>query len=149
MHDLGIQGYRLESVQLGGALMFRLARGSSRSSGPPPFGASVLIERSFTLETDSFVGEVDPVTWRNIERLAPLFMQEVTRCVCTPDGQLTLEFPGHTIRVVNETQYEPWEVRKDDGSLVVAVPGGELAMWGPSGSRPRPVDRRPGRRTRR
>lgn len=83
----------------------------------------------------------------NIERLRPLLGQEVTFAVTTKEGELTVAFTGgYRIVVRNETQYEPWDFSKDDGTLVVAVPGGDLAIWSPSPTHARPVTPKPRKR---
>ena len=62
--------------------------------------------------------------------LRGLLMQPV-RSVVEHDGQLSVVFDSATITVPRDDDYEAWQVRADDGTLIVCVPGGELAVWLP------------------
>ncbi len=79
---------------------------------------------------------------RNIERAEPtsadvvlalreLLMQPV-HSVIERDGELTVVFESVTITVQPDDKYEAWQIRADDETMIVCVPGGELAVWLPS-----------------
>lgn len=51
--------------------------------------------------------------------------------VSESDGQLDVVFDSLSISVPRDDNYEAWQIRGDDGLMVVCVPGGELAVWLP------------------
>lgn len=57
-------------------------------------------------------------------------MQPV-QSVVERDGELSVVFESVTITVHPDDQYEAWQIRADDETLIVCVPGGELAVWLP------------------
>ena len=66
-----------------------------------------------------------------LEKLRELLMSEVDS-VEQSGGMLTISFGGGAQIVVPPDElYEAWQVNADDGSLVVCMPGGELAVWAP------------------
>jgi hypothetical protein len=46
-------------------------------------------------------------------------------------GRLDIVFAGLTIAVPPDERYEAWQVRADNGLLMVCVPGGDVAIWKP------------------
>ena len=62
--------------------------------------------------------------------LRGLLMQPV-RSVVEYDGQLSVVFDSMTITVPRDDDYEAWQIRADDGMMIVCIPGGELAVWLP------------------
>jgi Family of unknown function (DUF6188) len=52
------------------------------------------------------------------------------------DGRLELTFAGgRRLQVPSSEDYEAWTVVAADGLRLVSMPGGELAVWEPEGSR--------------
>lgn len=47
----------------------------------------------------------------------------------TDDGHLRLSVGGHEVRVAPDEGFESWNVVGPDQQRVVAMPGGELAVW--------------------
>lgn len=62
-----------------------------------------------------------------------LLRKTVSRALAFDDGKLHVEFEDGDVLTVEPSPYEPWQVNGSDGSLVVSVAGGGLAVWGPSG----------------
>jgi hypothetical protein len=63
--------------------------------------------------------------------LRDLLMKPV-RSVNEHQGQLTVAFDSLTITVPRDDDYEAWQIRADNGLMIVCVPGGELAVWLPT-----------------
>ncbi len=73
------------------------------------------------------VPEGDPMRLRPVLALA---RTAVASARAFDDGRLELDFAdGSMIRVPCGEDYEPWEATGPTGLKVVAVPGGELAVW--------------------
>ena len=70
--------------------------------------------------------EADPACLR-------LLGKTVSRAVAFEDGRLHIDFVGGDVLTVEPSAYEPWQLNGSDGSLVVSVAGGGLAVWAPSG----------------
>ncbi len=92
------------------------------------------VESPFDLETaGSTATKVDPAAAAaHAETLERQHGREIT--VARVDGGV-LELRIGTdvaIRVSPDAAYEAWTYAGDDGTLVVSMPGGELAIWGPS-----------------
>lgn len=62
--------------------------------------------------------------------LRTLLMKPI-RSVEQRDGQLSVVFDSITITVPLDDNCEAWQIRADNGLLIVCVPGGELAVWLP------------------
>ena len=60
--------------------------------------------------------------------------QVVERASAFKDGRLGLAFANGTLlRVPFSVEFEAWEIVGPDGLRIVSLPGGELALWRPSG----------------
>lgn len=58
-----------------------------------------------------------------------LVEKTVLRATAFADGSLDVEFTDGERLLVAPHQYEPWQLSGDDGTLVVSVAGGGLAVW--------------------
>jgi hypothetical protein len=57
-------------------------------------------------------------------------MRHITSAVVEADSALRLAFDdGSSIEVGSDPDYEAWVMSADDGSMLVCMPGGQLAMW--------------------
>ena len=61
-----------------------------------------------------------------------LLRKTVSRAVAFDDGTLQVDFVDGDVLTVEPSAYEPWQLNGSDGSLIVSVAGGGLAVWGPS-----------------
>ena len=59
--------------------------------------------------------------------------KKVARAVASDNGELAIEFTDADHLIVSSDVYEPWQLNGDDGSLIVSVAGGGLAVWNASG----------------
>lgn len=62
----------------------------------------------------------------------------VTAAVVDPRGTLTVAFGNADLVVPYDEMYEAWQMRSDDGLLIVSRPGGDLAIWRPESDGPDP-----------
>jgi hypothetical protein len=76
---------------------------------------------------------IDRAESTSVEVLAVLrgLLMQPVRSVTERDGQLSVVFDSMTITVPRDDDYEAWQIRADDGMLIVCIPGGELAVWLP------------------
>lgn len=84
------------------------------------------------LEAGVEVGDsqlVDPFSSAGVTALLPLLKCVVAAAHVEASGGLVLTFGATSLRCAADQQYEAWNVTGPDGVLVVAMPGGELAIW--------------------
>lgn len=107
----------------------------------PAWAAEAGAERSdYILEIDAELRFVDSGVEREIdlgEKADPVCLRllgkTVSRAVAFEDGRLHVDFVDGDVLTVEPSAYEPWHLNGTDGSLVVSVAGGGLAVWAPSG----------------
>ena len=63
--------------------------------------------------------------------LLTLLGKSVAGAGASEDGSLRIDFTDGDALLVEPSAYEPWQLSGDDGSLVVSIAGGGLAVWGP------------------
>lgn len=94
--------------------------------------AQLRLEGSFTIRDESgheilFPSEGD------VTRFGPvlkLWGARVLEAIADENGSLTLRFDdGSELRAPPDPQYESWEFAGPSGFDVIAMPGGELAVW--------------------
>jgi hypothetical protein len=71
----------------------------------------------------------DPAYLRLVEK-------KVARAAASDDGSLDVAFTDGDHLIVPAAVYEPWQTNGEDGSLIVSVAGGGLAVWNPPGDIP-------------
>lgn len=76
------------------------------------------------------IERAEPTSVEVLAVLRTLLMSPI-RSVEQRDGQLSVLFESLTITVPPDDRYEAWQIRSDDGLLIVSVPGGDLAVWLP------------------
>jgi len=64
-------------------------------------------------------------------RLVTLLGKSIASAGAFEDGSLRIDFADGDALVVDPSVYEPWQLSGEDGSSVVSVAGGGLAVWGP------------------
>jgi hypothetical protein len=71
------------------------------------------------------------------EHLIPLLDAEVTSTHIEADGSLSLTFTYvTTLRIPSAMTTEAWQVRSEDGLLIMSGSGGEITLWEPPTSTP-------------
>jgi hypothetical protein len=66
------------------------------------------------------------------EQLIPMLEAEVTRTEIDADGALSLTFTYvTTLRIPSAMATEAWQVRSDEGLLIISGSGGEITLWEP------------------
>ncbi len=79
----------------------------------------------------------------DVNALAPLLRlirDELTGGLARSDGVLELTFSsGDSITVDSCSAYEAWQISAPDGLLLVSLPGGGLAEWGPTVAQTHPA----------
>jgi hypothetical protein len=76
------------------------------------------------------IERAEPTSTEVLVALRDLLMQPVQSAI-ERDGELSLVFESVTIVVQPHEQYEAWQIRADDDTMIVCIPGGELAVWLP------------------
>jgi uncharacterized protein DUF6188 len=79
------------------------------------------------LRIGSWAGE--PGSADAAARLLPLLYSSVAAADVDTAGDLALRIGVFEISVPADDKYEAWQLRRDDGLLIVSTPGGELAIW--------------------
>ena len=96
-------------------------------AGSPHY--EITIESPLTIVA-ARIEQAEPTSVEVLGALRDLLMKPVLS-VSESDGQLDVVFDSLTISVPRDDDYEAWQVRADDGLLIVCAPGGELAVWLP------------------
>jgi hypothetical protein len=78
----------------------------------------------------------EPISLDVAEQLIQLLNTPVTAAAVGPDGTLTVTFGNATLVVPYDEMYEAWQMRSDQGFLMVSTPGGDLAIWEPESDGP-------------
>lgn len=84
------------------------------------------------LEAGVEVGDsaaVDPFSSAGVTALLPLLNRDVAAAHVEPSGGLALTIGASSLRCAASQQFEAWNFTGPGGVLVVALPGGELAVW--------------------
>ena len=90
------------------------------------------IEGPFRLTIADRESSIDPEAGADPAYLR-LVEKKIAHAVASDDGSLDLAFTDGDHMVIPPDVYEPWQLSGDDGSLIVSVAGGGLAVWDPSG----------------
>jgi enamine deaminase RidA (YjgF/YER057c/UK114 family) len=102
----------------------------------------VKFEGEFDISIDGATFHLDPE--RDRTGLGPalnLLWRTVESCRIKADGMLEITFGDQTtIRAPSDRKYEAWQISKNDGQLVICIPGGEIGWWGPNSETPRERD---------
>jgi hypothetical protein len=98
--------------------------------GPEAFGAdfTLEIEGPIRIVAKGHESAIVPESGPSPACL-PLVEKTVARAMASADGSLDVEFTDGDHLLIAPHQYEPWQLNGDDGTLVVSVAGGGLAVW--------------------
>ena len=80
---------------------------------------------------DAAVANVIPYELDGLALLVPLLGGDVTEAVVSDTDELAVTISGTTVRCGRFPDCEAWTVNGPGGELVVCMPGGGLALWGP------------------
>lgn len=96
-------------------------------------GFEIRIEVDFSLRTPDGNFDLSPgPSDAQADHLRALLYQKITFSVAEESGALSLGFSnGSRLHVDPHDSYEAWTVAGPGGMKVVAMPGGELAVWSP------------------
>jgi hypothetical protein len=105
-------------------------------------GALVVIETPFSILGEDGEQRFDPEKWADLgPALECLLFKKVTAAKAHKEGELEITFAhGVALHVLPNAYYESWHVVSEagvaskDGSMIVCMPGGKLAIWGVSQS---------------
>ena len=97
-------------------------------------GYNLSVEGPMVIVANSSEHRVDPAAGEDPVYLS-LVTKTVERATASSDGGLRIVFTDGDRLEVPPFQYEPWQLAGDDGSLVVSVAGGGLALWDPQSTR--------------
>jgi hypothetical protein len=119
--DLRLGGRTIESLLIEYTVVVRLTG-----------GYVLVIESPLVLTTGDSTLEVDPAddpgdVENSLRRLTGM---TVASSAAEPSGALAIVFDeGSRLTVAVDPHYEAWNVAGPDGSLVVCMPRGKLAIW--------------------
>jgi hypothetical protein len=65
------------------------------------------------------------------ESLKQLEGKKLDGVMVSAGGDLALNFADAQVSVQADPRYESWQIHGPRGEIVVCMPGGELAIWGP------------------
>lgn len=99
--------------------------------GAPDF-PELTIETPITVTRSGTVRAGEPHSQLVLMTLLGL-LNQAAEATIADDGQLTLRFTeGTSLTVRPDDKYEAWQLRDDNGLLIVCTPGGGLAIWLPT-----------------
>ena len=101
-------------------------------TGPPHY--EITIESPLSVEALN-IDRADPTSTAVLAALRDQLMKPVVS-VAEVSGELTIAFGDLTITVPRDNDYEAWQIRADDGLMIVCIPGGELAGFRSSAELP-------------
>ena len=102
----------------------------SPNGEPNSLGYNLSVEGPMVIVANSSEHRIDPAAGEDPAYLS-LVTKTVLRATASRDGGLVIVFTDDDRLEVPQFQYEPWQLAGDDGSLVVSVAGGGLALWDP------------------
>jgi hypothetical protein len=109
-------------------LRFDFAFGMEFSDESGPF--SIKINTMFTLISPIGTTECDPEKIDTCGPVLRLFNAHVSSAKAFKSGRLEITFSdGVILEVDSNPQFEAWEAVGHNGMRIVAVPGGDLAIW--------------------
>ena len=81
-----------------------------------------------TVVLDTEVASLEPIA-----EAKPLLGSSITGASASPTGDLEITLDAGRLLVRAGESYEAWQLDGPHGELVICMPGGELAVWGPRG----------------
>ncbi|HLL69311.1 MAG TPA: DUF6188 family protein [Micromonosporaceae bacterium] len=115
-----VAGYRLLAFRMGGGVRLEFDDDAFHE---------LTIEGSLRVVlADGSERHGDPTSLDVAEQLMQLLNTPVTAAVVDPRGTLTIAFGSAYLVVPHDEMYEAWQMRSDEGLLIVSTPGGDLAI---------------------
>jgi hypothetical protein len=131
LEDVDLANRLLHAVVGYGLLAFRIGGGVRLEFDDDAFH-ELTIEGSLRfVRADGSERHGEPISPEVAEQLIQLLNTPVTAAAIDPDGTLTVTFDNANLVVPYDEMYEAWQIRSDQGLLVVSMPGGDLAIWKP------------------
>ena len=95
--------------------------------------ARLIFEGDLSIWSDGLAERIRPPEFDPAARtVVGLFGSTVESLVIDADGTLEVQLDrGRLIRAGKDGDYESWSYVDDDGSRVICLPSGSLAVWGP------------------
>jgi enamine deaminase RidA (YjgF/YER057c/UK114 family) len=99
----------------------------------------VKLEGAFDATIDGVLLHLDPEQDRGgLGPALKLLWRTAESSHVEANGTLVIRFEDQTIiRAPSDPNYEAWQISKNDGQLVLCIPGGDIAWWGPRTENPR------------
>lgn len=122
--SLPIKGFRIIQLRLDYAFGMEIGDADSEFS--------LRVNTTFKLEDSEGITSYVTEQLSEIGSALRLFNADVVDAKAFKNGRLELTFATNTVLSVEpDSQFEAWEVvsNSTDGTRVVAMPGGELAIW--------------------
>lgn len=95
-------------------------------------GTLIVIEGPFAATIDGAVVAVDPETLEGVSAALAVLHRHVSVVRASRSGALRIELSdGGLIEVAPSDAYENWQVILSDGSQLVGLPGGDVAIFPP------------------
>jgi hypothetical protein len=109
-------------------IQFCVGNGVRLDLGGSPF-YEITIESPLSIAASN-IEHAAPTSTEVLVALRDLLLQPV-QSVTERDGELIVVFESVTITVQPDQRYEAWQIRADDETLIVCMPGGGLSAWFP------------------
>lgn len=93
----------------------------------------IRVESPFRVTSGDTTVDVDPEQFDGQGNLALPLLGAVSAADASDDGTLVLVVGSARLEVPPDDDYEAWSLIRADGSRVVCMPGGELAVWSAAG----------------
>ncbi|MEU8663636.1 DUF6188 family protein [Actinoplanes philippinensis] len=136
LEDVDLANRLLNAVVGHGLLAFRMGTGVRLEFDDDAYH-ELTIEGSLRfVRADGSERHGEPISLDVAEQLIQLLNAPVTAAAVDPYGTLTVTFGDADLVVPNDEMYEAWQIRSDQGLLVVSMPGGDLAIWKPESDGP-------------
>lgn len=88
------------------------------------------LQTSFSLVTSTGIHQIEPEDLSTVAVMLRVIRLEVAHAACSGEGALSISFTdGTAIHVEPDPRYEAWTFNGPNGLLIVALPGGGLAIW--------------------
>ncbi len=122
---LPTKGYRLADCKWDYGLVLILNRGDSV--------ATLRVETAAQLGQGGEFRALRPDLPDCADAAASLLGEYIEQSFARGDGTLIMEFSnGSQLLVPPDDNYEAWQLSISDGQLMVCLPGGGMACWGPN-----------------
>ncbi|MBO3741833.1 DUF6188 family protein [Actinoplanes flavus] len=131
LEDVDLSNRLLQAVAGHRLLAFRMGGGVRLEFDDDAFHEFTIEGSLRVVLADGSDRHGDPISLDVAEQLIRLLNTPATAAVVDPRGALKVAFEDAYVVVPYDQMYEAWQVRSDEGLLIVSMPGGDLAIWPP------------------